>query len=350
MDYKTLLVTGGAGFIGTNFIRNTLTNRDDIRIVNMDALTYAGNPLNLDALAVFGERHCFVRGNICDADYLARLFGEHDFDGVIHFAAESHVDRSIQNPNVFIETNITGTFNLLEEGMKKWEMTGKENFRFVHVSTDEVYGSLGPEGRFTEESRYDPSSPYSASKAASDHLVKAYFRTYGFPGIVTNCSNNFGPYQFPEKLIPLMIMGIFEEKTLPVYGDGRHVRDWIYVTDHCDALLKVLEAGQPGKTYNIGGNSEMENIDIVSQLCRTMDRKLGRSGGKGSLNLIRFVDDRPGHDRRYAVDASKIQKELGWRPSHSFHEGLEKTVAWYLDHLEWVKAVQDGSYKKGIHG
>lgn len=347
MDYQTLLVTGGAGFIGTNFIKNTLEKNDKYRVVNLDALTYAGNLSNLsDVAEKYGDRYCFVHGNIGDQEFLRRIFSEWNFDGVIHFAAESHVDRSITGPGAFVETNINGTFNLLEAGLKFWKEKGQADFKFVHVSTDEVYGSLGKEGKFTESTPYDPSSPYSASKAASDHLVKAYHRTYGLPAVVTNCSNNYGPYQFPEKLIPLMILNILEEKQLPVYGDGKNVRDWLYVLDHCDAVLEVFENGRPGETYNIGGNSERKNIDIVHQLCDILDRKLARTGKNESRGLIRFVEDRPGHDRRYAIDASKIQRELGWRPRYSFDEALEKTVDWYLEHPEWVESVRSGEYRK----
>jgi len=349
MDYQTLLVTGGAGFIGTNFIKNTIDKNDKYRLVNLDALTYAGNLSNLsDVSEKYGERYCFVHGNIGDKELLNEIFSEWNFCGVIHFAAESHVDRSITGPAAFVETNINGTFNLLEAALKFWNEKGRADLKFVHVSTDEVYGSLGQEGKFTESTPYDPSSPYSASKAASDHLVKAYHRTYGLPAVVTNCSNNYGPYQFPEKLIPLMILNILEEKQLPVYGDGKNVRDWLYVLDHCDAVLEVFESGRPGETYNIGGNSEKKNIDIVHQLCDILDRKLARTGKNESRGLIRFVEDRPGHDRRYAIDAAKIQRELGWRPRYSFDEALEKTVDWYLEHPEWVESVRSGEYRKWI--
>lgn len=346
---KTLMVTGGAGFIGTNFIRNTLSQKDDWRIVNVDALTYAGNPSNLSDLALADDgRYSFVWGNICEPSFLEKVFRESDYDGVVHFAAESHVDRSIVGPRTFIETNINGTFNLLEESLKLWRRKGEKNFRFLHVSTDEVYGSLGSQGYFREDTPYDPSSPYSASKAASDHLVKAYYRTYGLPVMVTNCSNNYGPYQFPEKLIPLIIMNIIEEKPLPVYGDGKNVRDWLFVVDHCDAILNVLENGRLGETYNVGGNSERKNIDIITQLCHIMDIKLGREGGRESRRLIRYVEDRPGHDRRYAIDASKIRDELGWIPRYSFDQALEETVNWYLDHPDWVESVRSGEYRKWL--
>lgn len=349
MKFKTIVVTGGAGFIGTNFIKNTLGKNREYRIINIDALTYAGNPLNLDDVSEGEkERYSFVHGNICDRNILSDVFKDTSIEGIVHFAAESHVDRSIDDPSSFIFTNINGTFNLLEESLGLWRKKGEKSFRFVHVSTDEVYGSLGNEGLFTEETAYDPSSPYSASKAASDHLAKAYYRTYGLPVIVTNCSNNYGPYQFPEKLIPLMIMNILEEKPLPVYGDGKNVRDWLYVIDHCDAVLNVFENGKAGETYNIGGNSEKENIEIVNILCDIMDKKLGRDGKKKSRNLIRFVEDRPGHDWRYAIDASKIKRELGWEPSFSFDSALEKTVDWYMKNLKWVESVKSGEYRNWI--
>ena len=350
MKKKTILVTGGAGFIGTNFIRHALAVRKNWHIVNIDALTYAGNPANFDDLAPdHAERYRFIRGDIGNASLLERIFSEENLEGIFHFAAESHVDRSILGPERFLETNVIGTFRLLEESLKFWENTGKpEGFRFLHISTDEVYGSLGTEGYFTEITPYDPSSPYSASKAASDHFVKAYFRTYGLPTIITNCSNNYGPYQFPEKLIPLMILNILEEKPLPVYGDGTNIRDWLYVIDHCDALIEVFEEGKPGDTYNIGGGAERQNIEIVHLLCDLMDARLGRSGGESSQRLIRFVTDRPGHDWRYAIDATKIRKELGWRPNHGFEEALEATIDWYMNNMDWVNTVRSGEYKKWI--
>ncbi|MBW2655143.1 MAG: dTDP-glucose 4,6-dehydratase [Deltaproteobacteria bacterium] len=329
---KNYLITGGAGFIGTNFIHHALAERPDWHIVNLDALTYAGNPANLETLDPGrAERYLFVRGNICDSALLDKLFSKYNFTGVVHFAAESHVDRSIQGPDAFVETNVTGTFRLLE-ACRKFRDAGKmpEGFRFLHISTDEVYGSLGPDGYFTEQTPYDPSSPYSASKASSDHFVKAYFRTYGLPTFVTNCSNNYGPYQFPEKLIPLTILNIMKEKPLPVYGDGKNVRDWLYVIDHCDALITVLEKGIPGETYNIGGGAEQENIEIVHLLCDLVDDRLGRSGSKSSRRLIQFVTDRPGHDRRYAIDATKIKTDLGWSPGHTFEDALASTVDWFL--------------------
>jgi dTDP-glucose 4,6-dehydratase len=342
-----ILITGGAGFIGTNFIRLALSSKPDWSIVNLDALTYAGNPANFEDLPPdHAQRHRLVHGDIRDASLLEKLFSENSFDAVVHFAAESHVDRSIVGPEAFVDTNVMGTFRLLEASLKSWQAGNRpDGFRFLHVSTDEVYGSLGPKGYFTESTPYDPSSPYSASKAGSDHFVKAYYRTYGLPTIISNCSNNYGPFQFPEKLIPLMILNIIEEKPLPVYGDGKNVRDWLYVVDHCDALIKVLEKGKPGETYNIGGNSERQNIEIVNLLCDFLDGRLMR---KTSPNLIRFVADRPGHDRRYAIDSSKIQKDLGWRPAHKFEEALEATVDWYLNHRDWVNSVRTGDYLKWI--
>ena len=350
MSAKKLLVTGGAGFIGTNFIRHTLTAQPDWSIANLDAVTYAGNPANLEDLEPGQDaRHQFLHGDIRDVSLLEQLFQDNDFDFVVHFAAESHVDRSILGPDAFVQTNVIGTFRLLEASLRQWERRGRpEDFRFLHISTDEVYGSLGPEGHFTEETPYDPSSPYSASKAASDHFVKAFFRTYNLPTVISNCSNNYGPYQFPEKLIPLMILNILEEKPLPVYGDGKHVRDWLYVLDHCDALLMVLAEGKPGETYNIGGGAERQNIEIVHMLCDLLDARLQKSGDKSSRNLIQFVADRPGHDRRYAIDAAKIERELGWSPAHDFEKALDTTVAWYMDNMDWVELVRSGEYRKWI--
>jgi len=345
-----ILVTGGAGFIGTNFIRHALTMRPDWRIVNLDALTYAGNPANFEDFASEeAERYRFIHGDIGDTSLIEQIFSEESIEGIIHFAAESHVDRSILGPEKFLETNIMGTFRLLDEGLKFWKNIGRpEEFRFLHISTDEVYGSLGTKGYFTENTPYDPSSPYSASKAASDHFVNAYFRTYDLPTLITNCSNNYGPFQFPEKLIPLMILNILEEKSLPVYGDGKNVRDWLYVIDHCDALIKVFEQGKPGETYNIGGGAERQNIEIVHLLCDLMDKCLGRSGSKSSRSLIHFVTDRPGHDFRYAIDATKIKEELRWVPHHRFEKALETTVDWYMNHMDWVNSVRSGAYRKWI--
>jgi dTDP-glucose 4,6-dehydratase len=347
---KKLLITGGAGFIGTNFIRHVIAEKPSWDVVNLDALTYAGNIWNLeDIRRDSGSRYHFSHGSVVNTELLRRLFDEYQFDGVFHFAAESHVDRSILGPESFLETNVTGTFRLLEAARKNWEDRGRpETFRFLHVSTDEVFGSLGETGLFTENTPYDPSSPYSASKAASDHFVRAYFRTYGLPSIITNCSNNFGPYQFPEKLIPLMILNIIEKKPLPVYGDGKNVRDWLYVLDHCQALLTVFEGGQSGETYNVGGNSERTNIEVVYFLCNLLDIQLNRDASSSSRNLIRFVVDRPGHDRRYAIDSSKVRKELGWKPRHKFEQALEATVDWYLDHLDWVKSVNSGEYRRWV--
>ena len=345
---KTILVTGGAGFIGTNFIRYALAHKPDWQIVNLDALTYAGNANNFSDLPENqAKRYTFVHGNIVDAALLKTLFDTHHFNGVFHFAAESHVDRSILGPQAFVKTNVTGTVTLLNAALDSWQEKGKPNpFRFIHVSTDEVYGSLGPEGHFTETTSYDPSSPYSASKAASDHFVKAFFKTYDFPAIVTNCSNNYGPYQFPEKLIPLMILNILENNPLPVYGDGQNIRDWLYVLDHCNALIEVFEKGSLGETYNIGGNSEYKNIEIVQLLCDLLDIKLERK--QTSRKLIQFVTDRPGHDRRYAIDASKIRNEIGWQPDHSYEQAIEKTIQWYLDHMDWVNSIRTGEYQKWI--
>jgi len=345
-----ILVTGGAGFIGTNFIRHALAMRPDWRIVNLDALTYAGNPANFEDLpSEQAKRYRFIHGDIRDTSLIKQIFFEESIEGIIHFAAESHVDRSIREPEKFLETNIMGTFRLLDEGLNFWKTMGRpEEFRFLHISTDEVYGSLGTKGSFTENTPYDPSSPYSASKAASDHFVNAYFRTYGLPALITNCSNNYGPFQFPEKLIPLMILNILEEQPLPVYGDGKNVRDWLYVIDHCDGLIKVFEQGKPGETYNIGGGAERQNIEIVYLLCDLMDKRLGRSGKKQSRSLIHFVADRPGHDFRYAIDSTKIKQELAWCPYYRFEEALEDTIDWYLSHMDWVNSVRSGAYRKWI--
>ena len=347
---KRILVTGGAGFIGTNFILHSLSVKPDWSIINLDALTYAGNPANFQILPTeHGKRYRFIHGDIRDASLLERLFNTEEINSIIHFAAESHVDRSILGPEAFLETNVIGTFRLLEAAKGYWEKNKRPgDFRFLHVSTDEVYGSLGPEGHFTENTPYDPSSPYSASKASADHFVKAYYRTYNLPIIITNCSNNYGPYQFPEKLIPLMILNIIEKKPLPVYGDGRNVRDWLYVIDHCEGVIKVLEQGKPGETYNIGGGAERENIAIVNLLCDILDDRLNRKGASSSRSLIRFVTDRPGHDRRYAIDSSKIREQLGWQPGHKFEKALEATVDWYLSHVDWVNSVRSGEYRKWL--
>ncbi len=347
---KKILVTGGSGFIGTNFVRHALTVRPDWYIVNLDALTYAGNPANFDDMEPeFSERLDFAHGDIRDITLLEQLFSKENFEYVIHFAAESHVDRSIHGPEVFIDTNVHGTFHILKESLKSWKKRGEpEEFRFLHVSTDEVYGSLGAQGYFTEDTPYDPSSPYSASKASSDHFVKAYFRTYNLPTIITNCSNNYGPYQFPEKLIPLMILNLLDDRPLPVYGDGKNIRDWLYVVDHCEAIIKVVDEGRTGETYNIGGNAERQNIEIVNLLCDLMDERLKRSGNNSSRKLIQYVTDRPGHDRRYAIDATKIQMELGWRPQHCFEDAFGITIDWYLKNMDWVKSIQSGEYRNWI--
>ncbi len=350
-----LLITGGAGFIGSAVIRHIIKNTAD-SVVNLDKLTYAGN---LDSLTeVSGDnRYAFEQVDICDRVELERVFGIHQPDAVMHLAAESHVDRSIDGPAEFIETNIVGTYTLLEVVRSYWndlDVTRKDSFRFHHISTDEVYGDLdGPEDLFTEETSYAPSSPYSASKASSDHLVRAWRRTYGLPTLITNCSNNYGPYHFPEKLIPLMILNALEGKSLPIYGKGNQVRDWLYVEDHARALYKVVTEGEVGETYNVGGHNEMQNIEVVHTICVLLEelaaqnRHSHASGNpKGFLGLITYVTDRPGHDLRYAIDATKIQRELGWLPEETFESGIRKTVQWYLDSLEWCQRVQDGSYQR----
>ena len=346
----SILVTGGAGFIGSNFVLDWFTQSDEA-VVNLDKLTYAGNRQNLTALD--GDaRHVFVRGDIGDAPLLRQLFDTHQFRAVVNFAAESHVDRSIHGPSEFIQTNIVGTFALLEAARAYFGALGveaKPAFRFLHVSTDEVYGSLQHgEPPFTEEHRYEPSSPYSASKAASDHLVRAYHQTYGLPVLTTNCSNNYGPYHFPEKLIPLCILNALGGKPLPVYGDGQQIRDWLYVTDHCSAIRRVLAAGRIGETYNIGGWNEMANLSVVNLLCELLDRLKPRADGLSYGQQITFVTDRPGHDRRYAIDAGKLARELGWKPAETFDSGLEKTVRWYLEHQDWVAGVTSGVYRQWI--
>jgi dTDP-glucose 4,6-dehydratase len=342
----TILVTGGAGFIGGCFVRQVCRTPGP-RVVNLDKLTYAGN---LDSLAdVPKDRHQFVRGDICDFELVTALLAEYRPRAVIHFAAESHVDRSIDNPLSFVQTNVIGTATLLEAARRYWSTlptSAAEAFRFHHVSTDEVFGSLGATGYFTESTPYAPRSPYSASKAGSDHLVRAYHETFRLPTLITNCSNNYGPYQFPEKLIPLVTLNALEGRELPVYGDGKNVRDWLFVEDHVDALLMVLERGRLGETYNIGGDSERTNLDIVHCLCDLVDELHPSRDGRSTRDLIRFVADRPGHDHRYAIDFSKIQSELGWRPKTSFDEGLRQTVAWYLAHQAWVGRVQSGDYRR----
>lgn len=346
---KRVLVTGGCGFIGANFVRLILNTKEDWQVINLDKLTYAGNLQSVGELAD-NPRYHFVRGDICDKDLLESLFIEHNIDTVVHFAAESHVDRSITGPIDFIQTNIIGTFSLLEVARKQWmndtEPGKQSESRFLHVSTDEVYGSLGDTGFFTETTCYDPRSPYSASKASSDHLVRAYYHTYGFPVLITNCSNNYGPYQFPEKLIPLTINNALNGNNIPVYGDGGNIRDWLYVQDHCEAIIRVLEKGEIGESYNIGGHNEKRNLEVVELLCDILDSKVGKlPSGEPRRNLIEFVTDRLGHDRRYAIDASKISDDLDWNPQMTFEEGMERTVEWYLNNKGWMESVMDGSYR-----
>ena len=344
-----ILVTGGAGFIGANFVLDWLKGSDE-PVLNLDALTYAGNLENLASLQN-DPRHVFVHGDICDRPLLDRLFAEHAPRAIVHFAAESHVDRSIHGPGAFVRTNVEGTFTLLEAARAYWSglpANAREGFRFLHVSTDEVYGSLGPnDPAFTETKTYEPNSPYSASKAASDHLVRAWHHTYGLPVLTTNCSNNYGPCQFPEKLIPLMIVNALTGKPLPVYGDGLNVRDWLYVGDHCSAIREVLARGRSGETYNIGGWNEMANIEIVRTVCGLLDALRPDPAGSRE-RLITHVTDRPGHDRRYAIDARKIERELGWRPAETFASGIRKTVEWYLDNPAWLANVQSGAYRDWV--
>lgn len=346
----SILITGGAGFIGSNFVLDWLMHSDE-RVVNLDKLTYAGNLNNLISVAN-DTRHVFVRGDLGDAVLVSSLLAQYQPRAVLHFAAESHVDRSIHGPGEFIKTNVVGTFTLLEGIRAYWGDLGleaKEAFRFLHVSTDEVYGSLkSEEPPFTERSRYQPNSPYSASKAASDHLVRAYQHTYGLPVLITNCSNNYGPYHFPEKLIPLMIVNALAGRSLPVYGDGQQIRDWLYVKDHCSAIRRVLQAGHVGEVYNIGGSNEMPNLEVVKLICTLLDEMKPRIDGRTYQEQVTHVADRLGHDRRYAVDAGKIERELGWRPTETFVTGIRKTIQWYLDHPNWVANVQDGSYRNWI--
>jgi dTDP-glucose 4,6-dehydratase len=342
---RVFFVTGGAGFIGANFVLQAVA--DGLRVINLDKLTYAGNPDTLAPLAG-DDRHLFVHGDIGDRALVARLLAEYRPEAIVNFAAESHVDRSIDGPAAFVETNVVGTLALLETARDYWrglEGEARDVFRFVHISTDEVYGSLGESGKFTEATAYAPNSPYSASKAASDHLVRAFHHTYGLPTLTTNCSNNYGPYQFPEKLIPLTIQKALAGEPLPVYGDGRNVRDWLYVGDHCAAIRRVLEAGRVGETYNVGGNAECENITVVKAICALLDDRRPLPGGHPHESLISFVRDRPGHDRRYAIDAGKLERELGWRPTHTFESGIAQTVEWYLTNQRWVERVLDGSYR-----
>ncbi|SER35315.1 dTDP-glucose 4,6-dehydratase [Azotobacter beijerinckii] len=356
-----IFVTGGAGFIGSNFVLQWCRNTDET-VLNLDALTYAGNLANLQSLEQ-SPQHRFVQGDIRDTELLKQLFAEHKPRAVLHFAAESHVDRSIIGPEAFVETNVVGTFRLLEATRAYWnglEAADKAAFRFLHVSTDEVYGTLGPnDPAFSETTPYAPNSPYSASKAGSDHMVRAYHHTYGLPVLTTNCSNNYGPYHFPEKLIPLMIVNALAGKPLPVYGDGQQIRDWLYVEDHCAAIRRVLDAGTPGETYNVGGWNEKANIDIVQTVCALLD-ELAPAGKRGVRHaqsgeplsnyaeLVTFVTDRPGHDRRYAIDARKLERELGWKPAETFETGIRKTVQWYLANQEWVTGVLDGSYRDWV--
>lgn len=347
---KPILVTGGAGFIGSNFILHWF-ERGRSPVINLDKLTYAGNPRNLDSLSST-RAYLFVHGDIGDRELVTKILREHKPRAVVHFAAESHVDRSIIGPDDFIQTNVVGTFHLLEEARAYWSALQEDDqraFRFLHVSTDEVYGSLGPNDQaFHEETPYAPNSPYSASKAASDHLVRAYHQTYGLPTLTTNCSNNYGPYQFPEKLIPLMIHNARQGKPLPVYGDGQNVRDWLYVVDHCEALRTVLASGKAGQTYNVGGWNEKKNIEIVTTICDLLDDFCPRDPVVPHRKLITFVKDRPGHDRRYAIDAHKIERELSWRPKETLESGIRKTILWYLEHEAWVGEVTSGAYRQWI--
>ena len=343
---KTLLVTGGAGFIGGNFI-HFLLRETGVQVVNLDKLTYAGN---LDTLAPLAgnARHVFVQGDIGDQALVERLLADYAVDAVVNFAAESHVDRSIDGPADFVQTNVVGTFNLLDCARRYWAglgQAGQAAFRFLHVSTDEVYGSLGAEGRFTETTPYAPNSPYSASKAASDHLVRAWHHTYGLPVLTTNCSNNYGPYQFPEKLIPLVTLKALAGEPLPIYGTGANIRDWLYVEDHCRAIWRVLEAGRPGEVYNVGGDSERTNLEVVDTLCALLDELVPNAPHRPHARLKTFVTDRPGHDLRYAIDASKLKTELGWAPRERFETGLRRTLQWYLDNQDWCRRVMDGSYR-----
>lgn len=340
---KNILITGGAGFIGSNFVRYLLAEQPEIKIVNLDLLTYAGSLENLINLPD-PDRHQFIQGDICDRDLVGKILGENEIDLVIHFAAESHVDRSILGPEAFIRTNIQGTFSLLESVREYWKVGPKQirqDVRFHHVSTDEVYGSLSPqEPAFSERTQISPNSPYAASKAASDHLVRSYFHTYGLPITITNCSNNYGPNQFPEKLIPLIILNAIEGKPLPIYGDGQQIRDWLYVEDHCQAIWSVIKNGTPGEIYNVGGENQPSNLEIVQDICEILDQKLPNSSFAPHFNLIEHVTDRPGHDRRYAMNIQKIKNELGWEPRVNLKEGLRKTVDWYLEHEEWVGKIR----------
>jgi dTDP-glucose 4,6-dehydratase len=340
--YKNLLVTGGCGFIGANFIRYLLEESDFTgRIINIDSLTYAGNPENLSRTDEdFPDRYQFAKIDICDKEEVLKIFNKYQIDSVCHFAAESHVDRSIVNPDTFIQTNIIGTFNLLEVARNQID-----NIKlFHHVSTDEVFGSLGKEGFFTEETPYKPNSPYASSKASSDHLVRAYYKTYNLPITISNCSNNYGPFQFPEKMIPLMILNAIEGESLPVYGDGLHIRDWLYVRDHCTAVWLIMKRGNHGETYNVGGNNELENLKLVEMICEILDEHKELSDNRPRRELITYVKDRPGHDRRYAIDFSKLKNNLGWSPEESFASGIKKTIQWYLENTNWTDRVKSGEY------
>ena len=348
MNPEVFFITGGCGFIGSNFIKYILENTDVKRVVNLDKLTYAGNTSNLTEFDS-DSRYVFIKGDIIDSKLVRSIFQNHNPDCLVHFAAESHVDRSIDGPAEFINTNIIGTFTLLEESLryhKSLSNNSEAGFRFHHISTDEVFGSLGKTGSFTEATPYDPSSPYSAAKASSDHLVRAWHRTFGLPVLITNCSNNYGPYQFPEKLIPLMIINCLNEKPLPVYGKGDNIRDWLYVEDHCNAIVSVLKDGILGETYNIGGRTEMSNLKIVETICDSLNEIYPSPSGKSYRELITFVTDRPGHDYRYSIDASKIEKELNWMPNESFKTGIYKTIQWYLDHQDWWQEIQAKNYEQ----
>jgi dTDP-glucose 4,6-dehydratase len=344
----TIMVTGGAGFIGSNYVRHLLSMDDDECIINLDKLTYAGNMENLKGCKDHG-RHIFVRDDITNRDCMTTLFQKYQPRAIIHFAAESHVDRSIANPGVFIQTNIVGTFQLLDVAHSYWSKLDDKrakDFRFLHVSTDEVYGSLASdEPAFTEEHSYKPNSPYSASKASADHLARSYFQTYGLPVLVTNCSNNYGPYQFPEKLIPLVLLNALEGKKLPIYGDGQQIRDWLYVLDHCSGISAVLAKGTPGEVYNIGGWNEKTNLEVVHAICQTLDQLKPKEDGSAYASQITFVEDRKGHDRRYAIDASKMKRTLGWMPSWEFNDGITATIKWYLDNQEWIGNIKTGAYR-----
>ena len=345
---KKYLITGGCGFIGSNFIHFLLKNGLSSQIVNLDKMTYAGNKDNLSSIE-YDDNYHFIKGDICNQSTVRDILEKYNPDVLVHFAAESHVDRSIDGPAEFIQTNVVGTLNLLIESnqwLKELNRKTKDNFRFIHVSTDEVYGSLGEEGKFLETTPYDPSSPYSASKASSDHIVRSWFRTFDFPVIITNCSNNYGPYQFPEKLIPLMIINSLTGKDLPVYGTGMNIRDWLYVRDHCEAIQTVVDKGELGETYNIGGNNEITNIQIVKNICSILDSEAPLKSGRSYSEKIIFVDDRPGHDFKYAIDASKIKNKLGWAPKESFETGIKKTILWYMKNQDWWEKIQKMIYKQ----